>query len=354
MASNTFSETEMNAVKWRYSADDLPRLSPFGSVLAEKMSVARFTDGKWQPSQLTKLDEFRLHPGAHCLHYGSSCFEGLKAYRWDCDSIVLFRPDRHIARLQQSANLLRLPVPDGDAVLEMMTTTVLESASEIPPSPGALYLRPVLLGTDHNIGAAAKPSESAVLYVLASPVGDYFAGGDRALRVLIKESARTTSQFGKVKTGANYASALGMTLDAREQWNTDQILFCPDSDVQETGASNFLLVDDKTIITKPLSDSFLHGVTRDSVLQIGRDLGYDVQEKDFNVAELLKWTEHGEAALSGTAAVLAGVGTLIHDGKEYTLSGGKTGPNTRRLRESLVNVQRGVESNGHGWIKKLT
>jgi branched-chain amino acid aminotransferase len=146
---------------------------------------------------------------------------------------------------------------------------------------------------------------------------------------------------------------LGITLEAREKWQTDQILFCPDSDVQETGASNFILVDDKTVVTKPLCNSFLHGVTRDSVLIIARDLGYEVQERDFTVKELLKWTEHGEAALSGTAAVLAGVGTLIYDEKEYTLSDGETGPNTRRLRSALVNVQRGVETNTHGWVKKV-
>jgi len=344
----------MVTTNWRYTTEDLPSLSPFGSVLADQMSICRFTDGKWGAADLIGLDDFRLHPGAHCLHYGSSCFEGMKAYRWQDDSIALFRPECHIERLQQSARVLRLPAPDPETMRQMLQQTVMAAVADIPPAPGSLYLRPVLLGTDTNIGAAARPSESAVLYIMASPVGDYFAGGDRALRVLIQESPRTTSQFGRVKTGANYASALGTTLEAREAWGADQILFCPDSDVQETGASNFILVNDTTIITKPLSDSFLHGVTRNSVLQIGRDLGYDVQEKDFTVDDLLKWTETGEAALSGTAAVLASVGTLIHDGKEYPLSGGQTGPNTLRLRSSLVNVQRGVESNTHNWIQKLT
>ncbi|QDT11726.1 branched-chain-amino-acid transaminase [Planctomycetes bacterium K23_9] len=344
----------MNSKSWRYTAEDLPQLSPFGSVLADRIAISRFEDGGWKSGGLIPMNDFRLHPGAHCLHYGSSCFEGLKAYRWDDDSIALFRPDRHIQRMQQSAAVLRLPIPDRDELMEMLVATVMDAMADIPPAPGTLYLRPILLGTDTNIGAAARPSESAVLYVMASPVGDYFAAGDRALRLLIQESARTTSQFGKVKTGANYASALGITLDARDKWGTDQILFCPDSDVQETGASNFVLIDDKTIITKPLCDSFLHGVTRDSVLQIGRDLGYEIQEKDFCVDDLLKWTQHGEAALSGTAAVLAGVGTMIHNEKEYTLSGGETGPNTQRLRKALVSVQRGTEANGHGWIKKLT
>ena len=344
----------MNKPNWQYSADDLPKLSPFGSVLAERISISRFADGEWSTPTLIGLDEFKLHPGAHCLHYGSSCFEGLKAYRWEDDSIAIFRPDMHVNRMLQSATTLRLPVPNPEAMMQMLVDTVLDAATQIPPAPGALYLRPVLIGSDQNIGAAATPSQTAILYVLASPVGDYFAGGDRALRLLVEETPRTTPQFGKVKTGANYASALGITLDAKEEHGIDQILFCPDSDVQETGASNFLLIDDNKILTKPLSDQFLHGVTRDSVLTIAKDLGYTIHEKNFTVSELLEWTKHGEAALSGTAAVLAGVGTLIHEGKEYTLSNGTVGENTRRLRTALVNVQRGVESNDHGWIKKIS
>ena len=343
----------MNTPAWRYSADDLPNLSPFGSVLAPRSSLARFADGKWSTPALIGLNDFSLHPGSHCLHYGSSCFEGLKAYRWEDDSVVVFRPDRHISRMQQSAATLCLPVPEADVLMAMLVQTVKDAVNEIPPAPGALYLRPVLIGSDHNIGAASAPSASAILYVLASPVGDYFAGGERALRLLVEETPRTTPQFGKVKTGANYASALGITLEAKKKHGIDQILFCPDSDVQETGASNFILIDDKTVVTKPLSDHFLHGVTRDSVLTIANDLGYSVEERNFSVSELLDWAKHGEAALSGTAAVLAGVGTLIHNDKEYALSNGKTGLNTQRLRSALVNIQRGVETNAHGWITKV-
>lgn len=145
----------------------------------------------------------------------------------------------------------------------------------------------------------------------------------------------------------------GTTLDAKEKYGIDQILFCPSGDVQETGASNFILIDDNTLVTKPLNDAFLHGVTRDSVLSIAAELGYDVQKRDFTVEELLEWTEHGEAALTGTAAVLAGVGTLIYEGKEYQLGDGSTGANTRKLRKALVDIQQGSAMESHGWIQKI-
>jgi branched-chain amino acid aminotransferase len=318
------------------------------------MPITEFANGAWSTPRLIRTDAFRLHPGAHCLHYGSSCFEGLKAYRWPDDSAVIFRPDMHAARMTHSAATLRMPVPAADMLQQMMNDAVISAAEQIPPAPGALYIRPVLLGTDPNIGAASSACSAASLYILTSPVGDYFAGGERALRILVEDKVpRTTPQFGRVKTGANYAAALGMILDAREKWRVDQVLFSPEGDVQETGASNFILIDDQTVITKPLGDSFLHGVTRDSVLTLAADLGYTVDQRDFSVDELLQWTQHGEAALTGTAVMLAGVGSLIHREKEYVLSNNTTGPNTRRLRSALVDIQQGAAADSHGWLTKV-
>jgi len=344
----------MTSRNWRYTADDLPQLAPFGSVLAERISISEFDGSSWSEPKLIPLSEFSLHPGSHCLHYGSSCFEGLKGYRWEDDSVVVFRPDKHAERMYQSALTLHLPPPAVELFQNMIADVVADAVEMVPPAPGSLYLRPVLLGADPNIGAASTASKSAIFYVLASPVGNYFAGGEKALRLLVEDKLpRTTPQFGRVKTGANYAAALGTTLDAKEKFGIDQILFCPTGDVQETGASNFILIDDKTLVTKPLNDAFLHGVTRDSVLALAADLGYDVQQRDFTVPELLEWTEHGEAALTGTAAVLAGVGTLIFDGKEYQLGDGSTGANTRKLRKALVDIQQGSASESHGWIRKI-
>ena len=254
----------------------------------------------------------------------------------------------------QSGTFLHLMAPPEQQFVDMCATIVRDAAEEIPPAPGALYLRPVLIGSDTNIGAASSASVSSVFYVMASPVGDYFGGGERALRLLIEDKqSRTAPNFGRVKTGANYAAALGTTLAAKQKWKADQVLFCPNNDVQETGAANFLMIDDEKVVTKPLDSSFLHGVTRMSILRIAEGLGYSIEERDFTVEELLKWTEHGEAALSGTAAVLASVGSLIFNDQEYTLCGNEPGPNTRRLRKALNDLQQGVAEDSHGWIYRV-
>lgn len=193
-----------------------------------------------------------------------------------------------------------------------------------------------------------------MLVVLASPVGEYFSGGSRALRLLVETTLpRTTPQFGEAKAGANYVMALAVTRRAKAQYGVDQVLFAPGGDVQETGAANFLLLDDRRVVTKPLGGSFLHGVTRDSILTIARDLDYTVEERDVSVDELLAWAEHGEAALAGTAAVLSGVGTLVHDGREVAVGGGVVGPTTERLRESLLAVQRAQAPDSYGWTVEV-
>jgi branched-chain amino acid aminotransferase len=212
----------------------------------------------------------------------------------------------------------------------------------------------VLFGTMPNIGAASQPSNEATLIVLASPVWDYFAGGMKPLRIFVEDRChRTAEHLGVVKTGGNYAAAMGPTLAAKEKYKIDQVLFCPGGSVQETGAANFLLIREGHILTRSLDTTFLHGVTRDSLLTMARDLGFKVEERVFDVAEMLEWVKTGEAALSGTAAVLAGVGTLVHDAKEHKVGSGDVGPVTQRLRAALVAIQNGEAPDRFGWTRKV-
>jgi branched-chain amino acid aminotransferase len=325
--------------------------APFGSLLTDKMAIASYRDGAWSEAEIRVTGPLEIHPAAHALHYGSSCFEGFKAYRRADGSVHVFRMDRHIARMVQSSRALVLPEPDPQLLASMVTTLVDRCRDDVPEAPGALYLRPLLFGTMPNIGAAATPSTEALLVVLASPVWDYFAGGMKPLKILVEERAqRCAPHLGVVKTGGNYAAAMGPTLAARRAYGVDQVLFCPGGEVQETGAANFLMIRDGELLTRSLDSSFLHGVTRDSLLVLARDLGYRVSERVFRVEEMLEWARSGEAALSGTAAVLAGVGTLVRDGVEHRVGDGSVGPETRRLRAALVAIQQGEAPDRHGWL----
>ncbi len=324
---------------------------PFGSVFAGQMALTTFEGDRFEPAKIRKTGPLELHPGAHVLHYGSSCFEGLKAYRGADGSARIFRLDAHVTRMQESARLLCLPVPPAELLEAMVIDTVTANREEIPEPPGSLYLRPTLIGTTPNVGAAASPASNGLLYVIACPGGDYFVGGIRPLRLVIEtEAMRAVPGFGEAKAGANYAAALRIVVAARDDHQADQVLFAPGGDVQETGATNFLLLDDRRVITKPLDSSFLHGVTRSAVLTIAADLGYSVAERQLVVAEVLDWARRGEAALSGTAAVLSGVGTLVLDGEERPVGDGQVGSNTLRLRSALTDIQFGTADDTHGWV----
>ncbi len=326
----------------------------FGSVLADTMAVATYSDGRWSDHEVCKTGPIEISPGAHALHYCSTCFEGFKAYRWADGSINVFRMERHVARMQNSARALAMPEPDAAQLTEMVKTVIDRCRDQVPEPPGALYMRPILFGTTPNIGAATVPPDQLKLIVLASPVWDYFASGAKPLRIYVEDQAmRCATHLGMVKTGGNYAAAMGPIMAARRKHKVDQVLFCPGDGVQETGAANFLLIRDGHIMTRCLDTTFLHGVTRDSLLRIAPDLGFKVEERVFTVAEMLEWVKDGEAALSGTAAVLTGIGALIYQDKEYRVGTGDIGPKTSELRAALVGIQTGQRPDRHGWLTRI-
>jgi branched-chain amino acid aminotransferase len=325
---------------------------PFGTVFCDWMTTAGSQDGIYEYSgDVEEYGDFSLSPAAHALHYGSTIFEGLKAH-WQVDSsLAIFRLDDHVARMRQSAAQLRLPIPDSSTLRQMIVDAVEANVAEVPSAPGSLYIRPTIIGTEANIGAAATPSGEALLFVVNCPVGDYFKGGVRPLTLLVEEEIpRTTPQFGMVKSGANYAMALAPTLDAMDRNSAvDQILFATGGDITETGAANFFLADNDRVVTRQLDTSFLHGVTRASVISLAQDLGYDVEERPIELNELTEWANRGEAFLSGTAAVLSPVGTILRSDENIVFGDGQPGPNTLRLRESLVAIQSGRSEDKHGW-----
>ena len=329
-------------------------MSQFGTVFCDSIAIAHYRDGAWQEPAIEALAPLQLHPAAHVLHYSSTCFEGFKAYRWDDGKARIYRLDDHVARMQRSTASLALPIPDAELLRGMVLDIVAHNVDDIPAPPSSLYLRPTLIGTLPNIGAAAAPSTEAMLFVLASPVGDYFTSGAAALKLLVEDGReRTTEQLGSTKTGGNYAAALGPTLAAKEKYGVDQVLFCPNGDVQETGAANFLLISDDEILTKSLDTTFLHGMTRDSVLRLGAEMGYRISERPFTVDELLEKVSTWEACLSGTAATLTSVGSLVYKGEEIKVRDGQPGPNRAKLQKALQDIQYGLATDTHGWLTEV-
>ena len=324
---------------------DDPTTKPFGSVFGDLLSIAYHDGQTWTDAEVVPVADVNFGPATHAFHYASQCFEGLKGHRQPDNSVKLFRPDRNVARLRQSAAGLYLGVPSEELANQMFNLATEANADITPAPPGALYLRPTLIGTELNVGAAGRASISTAFYVLTCPVGEYLP--PHALRIVVEtEHPRTTPQFGVVKAGANYVMALSHLNAARADWNADQVLFAPGGLIEETGAANFMLLDDGIIRTAPLSDAFLHGVTRDSVLQVCASLGWTVDETPISIEELVAWAARptGEMALAGTAAILGGVGELVVNGEVITVGTGQTGPSTTKIRTMLTEIQQGLRS----------
>lgn len=320
----------------------------FGTVFAPEMPIAYFHEGKWGDTQWQASDNITLHPGAHVLHYGSEIFEGMKAFRHEDGSVHIFRLDAGVERMCQSAKSLYLPIPDAKQLSEMIIQAVKKAEDIVPDQRGALYIRPALIGTTPNIGNATHPTDDAALYILTSPVGDYLKVGAE-LRVLVEtHHQRCAPHMGSIKSGGNYASALHWAMEAEKKYHAKQVLFCPNGDVQETGASNFMIIDGKTIITKALTSEFLHGITRRTVLQIAQDNGYQVEERHFTVDELKERIDNGaEAILTGTAAVISPISTFIIDEKDVPVQSNEAG---LAIRQLITDIQYGRAPDTHGWL----
>ena len=325
----------------------------FGTEFMPEMAINWFKDNQWGAAEVVSSESLPLHPASHVLHYSSTCFEGLKGFRQKDGSVKIFRMDQNLKRFAQSSRLISLPEIDESVTSQMILDIVARFKDQVPDAPGSMYIRPTHIGTEASIGKAAGASIESCQYVLLSPVGDYFSSDAAALRVLLDEDGmRCAPHMGMIKSGGNYASALNPIMEAKAKYQADQILFAPDGFVQETGAANFLLIDGNEIITKALDPTFLHGVTRDSILTLARDNGMTVSERELSITEVLERIQDPkcEAALSGTAAVLAPVGTMIYKGEEYAVGTGSLGPVTTQLREQLNSIQWGLAEDTHGWL----
>ena len=327
----------------------------FGTAFMPQMTISYFDNG-WSNIETVSADSISLHPAAHVFHYASTCFEGLKAFKHADGSVKIFRMDRNIQRLKQSSELLYMPPIDTDLTEKMITQIVGQYRDAVPAPPASMYIRPTHIGTEPAIGKAADPSDTSSLFILLSPVGDYFAGGEAALRIVLDDQGvRCGPDHGMVKGGGNYASALKHIERAKKEHQAQQVLFCPNGDIQETGAANFVLLSEDKLVTKPLDDSFLHGVTRESILTLARDNGLTVEERDFTVDELLESCSNGdtEAGLTGTAAVFSAVCTFIYKGREVQVGSGNPGPRIRELRAQLNAIQWGEVEDKHGWLAEV-
>lgn len=329
----------------------------FGNKFANRMFVQKYTSEKgWHDAKIAPYQPFSLEPATAVFHYGQEIFEGTKAYRRPDGNINLFRPWENMKRFNDSARRMAMSVVDEEEHLAGIIKLIELEHEWVPDVPGsALYIRPTMIATEAALGVHA--SNSFLHFVIIGPVGAYFKEGFNPVPVYISDTYRRAVQggTGDVKTGGNYAASLFVGEEAKAK-GYSQVLWLDAIEgryVEEVGAMNIAFVyKGKKIVTPPLGGSILPGVTRKSVIDLGRDLGYEVSEEQVDVVEMLDDIESGkltEVFGCGTAAVIAPVGKFGYKDKEYTINNYEVGPIAKQLYDELTGIQTGRIEDRFNW-----
>jgi branched-chain amino acid aminotransferase len=331
----------------------------FGRIFTEHMIRIRW-DAKrgWHDAELTAYAPLTLDPGTAVLHYAQAVFEGLKAFRQPDGGVAAFRPDAHAARFRNSARRLALPELPESVFLEAIDL-LLETDGDWVPSAAdhSLYLRPLMYATE--VSLSVHPSSEVTFLLIASPSGSYFPSGVKPVTVWLSEdfSRAAPGGTGAAKTGGNYAGGLLAQAQASEH-GCDQVVWLDSHEhrwVEEMGGMNLFFVFGSRLMTPALTGTLLPGVTRDSLLKLGRDLGYEVADGRLSVDEWRQGCSNGsltEVFACGTAAVITPVGHVKSARGEWPVGDGGPGVVSMRLRQALVDIQRGAAPDRYGWLHR--
>ncbi|MEV7236982.1 branched-chain amino acid aminotransferase [Streptomyces sp. NPDC051020] len=333
----------------------------FGRYFTDHMVIIKWTEGRgWHDGQLVPYGPLSIDPATNVLHYAQEIFEGLKAYRHPDGSVALFRPDANARRFQASAHRLAMPELPVETFIAACDALVQQDKAWVPAHGGeeSLYLRPFMIASE--VGLGVKPANEYLFIVIASPAGAYFPGGVKPVSIWLSEDRvrAVPGGMGDAKTGGNYAASLLAQAEAAAK-GCDQVAYLDAVEhtwVEELGGMNLYFVYGNKIVTPELTGSLLAGITRDSLLAVARDLGYESEEGRVSIDQWKADTENGsltEVFACGTAAVITPVGTVKSKRGEWTQANGQPGEVTMSLRKALLDIQTGVTEDKHGWTHKL-
>jgi branched-chain amino acid aminotransferase len=331
----------------------------FGKFFTDHMVQVTWTaETGWHDAEVLPYGPISLDPAAAVLHYAQEIFEGMKAYRHDDGSVWTFRPHANAARFNRSAARLALPMLPEDDFVDAIERLVKIDVEWVPTGgENSLYLRPFMFASESFLGV--RPAAEVRFMVIASPVGPYFSGGVKPVKIWLSANYTRAALggTGAAKCGGNYAAGLAAQLEASAN-GCDQVCFVDAVEhrwVEELGGMNMYFVHaDGRLTTPPVSGTILEGITRASILELAKELGLSPEERPISVDEWREGVTSGEIRevfACGTAAVVTPVGKLLWEGGEVGTEA--AGEMTLRIRKSLIDVQYGRAEDSHGWMHQL-
>jgi branched-chain amino acid aminotransferase len=325
---------------------------PFGKVFTDHMFISDFRDGQWQDHRIVPLEPMAIHPANMTLHYGQAIFEGMKAGINEAGVPLLFRPDMHVDRINTSARRMSMPEIPGELFIEAVKTMVAVEKNWIPTKIGSsLYIRPFMIAMDDFVGVAQSATYRFIIITL--PVGPYYS---KPVKLLADEKYVRAAKggTGEAKAAGNYAGSLLPARLAREK-GFDQVLWLDAryrKFLQEVGTMNIFFVMGDKVVTPITDGAILKGITRDSIITVLREKGYDVEVRPITIDELIDAYDSGdlkEVFGTGTAAVVSVVSLISYKDRtiELDVDQFQVAP---MVKEYMNLIRNGSIPDTHNWV----
>jgi branched-chain amino acid aminotransferase len=323
----------------------------FGKQPTDHMFLAEYKNGAWNQGQLKKFQKILLSPFALCFHYGQTVFEGMKSFKMNDGRISIFRPKKHLERLNISLERMCMPEVAFDFFLDAMSQVIKADSTWFEKTEdSALYIRPLMIASEEKLGV--KVSDEYLFIIMCSPARKYFT---KPVKVKVESTFTRACEGGTgfTKCGGNYGGAYYPTHLARLQ-GFDQVIWTDGQThefVEESGTMNVMFIVDGKLITPALSGTILDGITRDSIITLAKKKGMTVEERRVPVSEVEQWLESGkrvEAFGAGTAAIIAPMEQIDINGKKYSPYIGEDAT-MYELKNYLNEVWRGTKPDEWGW-----
>ncbi|SMC72864.1 branched-chain amino acid aminotransferase [Pedobacter africanus] len=349
--NDTLDMTITKAEQSRLTVTDFSQL-PFGKVFSDHMFIAEYDNGSWGNLQVLPYGPIPMSPAISALHYGQAIFEGMKAYRLENGKISVFRPEKNFERFNKSAVRMSMPEISKEIFMQGIAALIEIDERWVPAQEGySLYIRPVMFATDPYLGV--KPSDKYTFALLTTPTGPYYS---KALKVKI-ETEYTRADDGGVgyaKTAGNYARSLYPFAEAQKE-GFDQLIWTDAAThefIEEAGTANLIFVLNGKLVTPSVRSTVLDGVTRDTIIQLAKKAGVEVEERRVSVKEVIAGIENGtltDAFAAGTAATVTPIGEIGYQGKTYTLTDPATRTISAGIAKTLNDIRYGLVPDEFGW-----
>ncbi len=332
----------------------------FGTIFTDHMFVMNYQKGKgWFDPRVVPYQPISLEPSAMVFHYGQEMFEGLKAYKADDGRTLLFRPDMNAKRTNNTNKRLCIPEIPVEDFIQAVQAVVKVDEAWIPNKPGtSLYIRPFIIATDPFLGV--RPSDTYLFVIILSPVGAYYPEGLNPVKIWIEDDyvRAVKGGIGEAKTGGNYVASMAAQLKAHDE-GYSQVLWLDGVErkyIEEVGAMNIFFKINGKVLTPMLNGSILPGITRNSVIALCKEWGYEVEERRISVDELYEASVNGtleEVWGTGTAAVISPVGHLRFQDTVMQIKDGGIGELSQKLYDTVTGIQLGKIEDTRGWVVEV-